>query len=305
MVLILLKLKVNGYITTQMRKVMNYYFSVVDYIPATTLRGAILNEYYREKGKIDESFYISPAYPMKTAPSHYFSPATERKGKEFRERKGVLLEKDEEIAKGKEIKDVLALDFKKKPKIGTLITFKNEDRGENVYESKKSESVILMHVAVDKYSGASHKGMLFAYEYKYFEELWALASDSSEVIDVVKRVRIGRSKNRVSKYVEIEKVKEVSIDEPKGLSYCLSPCIPSLLGKEFFKAKWIIGDTSTYSGWFTNDHFSGQKPVFNTLKEGSLVYVEKVDENEKIMASGLNFMFKIGDLKSLLDKVGL
>ena len=302
--MIVLKLRVNGYITTQMRKVMNYYFSVADYIPATTLRGAILNEYYHQKGKIDESFYVSPAYPSNTAPAHYFSPATERKGAVFREVKGVLREKDKELEKvtdERQLKDVLKVGGK--PKIGTLVKFYREEGNENVYKGWSSESAILMHVAINKYSGASEKGMLFAYEYKRFGTLWALASDS-EVIDVVKRVRIGRSKNRVSKYVEIEKVKEVELDEPKGLSYCLSQCVPSLFGKEFFKAKYIIGDTSTYSGWFTNDYFSGQKPVFATVKEGSLVYVERVND-KKLMTAGLNFIFKIDDLKSLLDKVGV
>ena len=302
--MILLKLKVNGYITTQMRKVMNYYFSVSDYIPATTLRGAILNEYYHEKGKIDESFYVSPAYPLKTAPAHYFSPATERKGAIFKEEKGILKEKEKEIEKAKDEKEMKeVLNVKGKPKIGTLITLQGEEGNENVYEGWKSESVMLMHVAIDKYSGASTKRMLFAYEYKKFDELWALAS-SSEVVDEIKRVRIGRSKNRVSKYVEIEKVREVKLDETKGLYYCLSPCVPSLFGKEFFKAKLIIGDTSAYSGWFTNDKFSGQKPVFTTIKEGSLVYAESVSGNsKKLMPAGLNFMFKIDDLKSLLDRV--
>jgi len=304
--MILIKLIVKGYITTQMRKVRNYYFSITDYIPATTLRGAILNEYYQQKGKIDEDFYVSPAYPLKTVPAHYFSPATQRKGAEFREEKEVLKKKDEEFVQGKEIKEILKLDVKAKPKIGTLITFSDEKEGQNVYTAKGSESVVLMHVAIDKNSGASRKGMLFAYEYKHFDELWALASDSSDVIDVVKRVRVGRSRNRVSKYVEVEKVKDVSLDELKdGLSYCLSPCVLSLFGKEFFKAKRIIGDTSTYSGWFTNDKFGGQKPVFTTLKEGSLVYLEGGNNNmnDKIKRAGLNFMFKIADLKSLLDRV--
>jgi len=303
--MILIKLKVKGHITTQMRRVKSYYFSVTDYIPSTTLRGAILNEYYHQKGKIDENFYVSPAYPLKTAPAHYFSPATQRKGAEFREEKGILRKKDEEFLRGKSVEEILKLKGKgHKPKIGALITFSREENGENVYKGKGGESVILMHVAIDKTSGAAREGMLFAYEYKYFEELWALASESSEVIDVVKRIRIGRSKNRVGNYVYIEKVKEVSLEEPKGLSYCLSPCVPSLFEKEFFKAKLIIGDTSIYSGWFTNDKFSGQKPVFTTLKEGSLVYVEGVSENnKKIMAAGLNFMFKIDDLKSLLDRV--
>ncbi|WP_016730668.1 hypothetical protein [Saccharolobus islandicus] len=289
-----------------MRRIRNYYFSITNYIPSTTLRGAILAEYFNQTGKIDENFYVSPAYPIRTAPAHYFSPATERKGDEFIEAKKVLEKKEKEFEANKPIEEIMKLEIEgknPKPKIGSLITYEGESEKENKYKGFSSKSTIQMHVAIDKTSVSSYKGMLFAYEYKHFDEMWAIASDS-EVIDTIKIIKIGRGKNRGNKIVNIVKVKEVSLDQSKGLLYCLSPCMPSLFGKTFFKAKHIIGDKSMYSGWFTTDSFSGQKPVFETLREGSLIYVESFNNEKNIMMpAGLNFMFRISDLKSLLDKV--
>nr|8BMW_M Chain M, CRISPR-associated protein Cas5 (Type III-D) [Saccharolobus solfataricus] len=300
--MILIKLKVKGYITTQMRRIRNYYFSITNYIPSTTLRGAILAEYYNQTGKIDENFYVSPAYPIKTAPAHYFSPAKERKGDEFIEVKRILEKKEKEFEANKPIEEIMKLEIDgkhPKPKIGSLITYEGETDKENKYREFSSKSIIQMHVAIDKTSISSYKGMLFAYEYKEFDEMWAIASDS-EVIDTVKRIKIGRGKNRGNKVVDVEKVREVSLDQSKGLLYCLSPCIGSLFGKTFFKAKYIIGDKSIYSGWFTVDSFSGQKPVFETLREGSLVYVESFSNEKSLMPAGLNFMLRISDLSSIL-----
>jgi hypothetical protein len=305
---VLLKITVNRYITTQLRKVANYYFSTADYIPSTTLRGAILAEYYYQKGKIEEDFFVSPAYPLNTIPSHYFSPAKDRKDKSFIETKNVLEKKDELIGKKSEneLKDKIseAMSVEGKPKIGTLITYKNDNNNQNVYEQFFAASAIQMHVAIDKTSVSSYHGMLFAYEYKKFDELWALAKPS-EVIDLVNRVSIGRGKNRAGNIAEVKKVKDLSLDDPKGLSYCLSQCVPSLFGKKFFDSKVIIGDTSLYTGWFTTDSISGTKPVFKTLKEGTLVYIVDKYYDSRIMASGLNFILKIPDLKYLLDKVKL
>ncbi|TRM77714.1 hypothetical protein DJ531_10090 [Sulfolobus sp. A20-N-F6] len=296
--LALLKITVKRYITTQLRKVKNYYFSTADYIPSTTLRGAILAEYYYQKGKIEEDFFVSPAYPTNTLPSHYFSPAKERKGKDFIEANGVLNEKEKVIGEGR-ISEAMKVEGK--PKIGALITYKGDEKDHHVYQQFSAESTIQMHVAIDKKSVSSYQGMLFAYEYKKFDELWALAKPS-EVIDLVKRVGIGRSKNRVGNIAEVNKVREINLDDPKGLSYCLSQCLPSLFGKKFFDAKTIIGETSLYTGWFTTDTISGNKPVFKTLKEGTLIYIDEYYDS-RIMASGLNFILKIPDLKYLLDKV--
>ncbi|AWR98159.1 hypothetical protein DFR86_00175 [Acidianus sulfidivorans JP7] len=291
-----------------MRKIRNYYFSIANYIPSTTLRGAILAEYYNQTGKLDENFYVSPAYPIKTAPAHYFSPATKRKSNDFVEVKKILEVKEKEFDANEPIEKIMELNEEKnkkkefKPKIGSLITYYGENEKENIYKGFSSKSIIQMHVAIDKNSVSSYKGMLFAYEYKQFDEMWAVASDS-EVIDIIKRIKIGRGKNRGNKIVDIEKVREVQFDQSKGLVYCLSPCVPSLFGKTFFKSGHILGDKSIYSGWFTADGFSGQKPVFETLKEGSLVYVESFSDENSLMPAGLNFMFRISDLKSLIDKV--
>ncbi|AHC52242.1 hypothetical protein SUSAZ_10325 [Sulfolobus acidocaldarius SUSAZ] len=295
---VLLKITVNRYITAQLRKVGNYYFSTVDYIPSTTLRGAILAEYYYQKGKIEEDFFVSPGYPINTLPSHYFSPAKDRKDKTFIETKNVLEEKDKVIGEGK-ISEAMKVEGK--PKIGTLITYKEDNGNQNFYEQFSAESTIQMHVAIDKTSITSYQGMLFAYEYKRFGELWALAKPS-EVIDLVKRVSIGRSKNRTNNIAEVKKVRDLDLDDPKGLSYCLSQCVPSLFDKKFFDSKAIIGDTSLYTGWFTTNLISGTKPVLKTLKEGTLIYIDKYYDS-RIMASGLNFILKIRDLKHLLDEV--
>ena len=309
----LLRLTVNGFITTQTRKVMNYYFSISDYIPATQLRGAILAEYYYQKGKIDHSFYTSPAFPSNSAPSHYFSYAEGRKSNEFVEEKGVLKLKGEELAKGKALSETLKLKEEEKPRIGVVITRKSVEKDRTRYVKFTAESFISMHVAIDKRLASSYHRMLFAYEYKKFDTLWALAQPS-EVLDVVKggTIRVGRGKNRGNYGVKVEVVKEVDLPEPKGLSYCLSQCIPSLLGRKFFEVKKdiegipiIIGDTSTYAGWFTNDKISGQKPSFKTLSEGTLIYVEDGKNFSDLLPAGLNFMFSIEDLNSLLERVGV
>ncbi|BFH74739.1 hypothetical protein SJAV_26830 [Sulfurisphaera javensis] len=300
----LLRLKVNGYTTTQMRKVKNYYFSVADYIPSTTLRGAILAEYYHQTGKIDESFFVSPAYPINTAPAHYFSPAEKRKASTFIEKRGILKEKSEELDKGKEMIDIMELDDPElKPKIGALITYLGKEDNYHKYTAYRSEAVILQHVAVSKGEniGTSERGMLFAYEYKKLGEMWAIAKPS-EVVDTVKEIRVGRGRSRGNKAIVIEKVKEIEIPDGKGLSYCLSPCVTSLFGKEIIAGKkQAIGDTSLYSGWFTLNTHAGQKPVFETLKEGSLIYVEKI--NVDLRPAGLNFILKIEDLFDLLNRV--
>lgn len=299
---VLLRLKVNGYITTQMRKVKNYYFSVTDYIPSQTLRGAILAEYYYQKGKIDYSFYVSPSYPVGVAPSHYFSPAEGRKSSSFVEEKEILKRKSEEIEKKKE--EALRLEKEEaKPKIGTLIKLSEKSDKYYKYHSYHPETIVLTHVAIDKKTASNYHGMLFAYEYKKFETMWALASPSSEVFDIVKEIRVGRGKSRGSSRVTVEKVKEVELHEPEGLSYCLSPVVPKLFDKKFFSTKIIIGDEGMYSGWFTTDKMAGEKPVFKTLKEGSLIYVEEKKDFEKLFTAGLNFVFRIDDLGSLLEMV--
>ncbi|QIW22831.1 hypothetical protein EWF20_00735 [Sulfolobus sp. S-194] len=309
---VLLKLEVNGYVTTRVRRIGNYYFSTTDYIPATQLRGAILAEYYYQKGKIDQSFFTSPAFPIDSAPSHYFSPAEGRKSSEFTEEKEILRKKNEELEKNKSLKEVLKLSRDKKPRIGMIIK-RVESKGVeeiNKYTKFSTESFISMHVAIEKTLASSYHRMLFAYEYKKFDELWALAKPS-EVIDIIKtgKIRLGRGRNRTNTLATVEVIREIDLPEPQGLSYCLSQCIPSLFGKELFTVgevegrKVIIGSTSTYVGWFTNDSISGQKPSFKTLSEGTLVLVKNKENYEQLLPAGLNFMFGIDDLDSLLRKV--
>lgn len=306
----LLKLTVEGYVMTLARKVRNYYFSLTDFIPATQLRGAILSEYYYQKGKIDQEFFISPAYPADTAPTHYFSPSEGRKSDKYSEERGILKKKSEEIDQNKHLKEIMALGGEKKPKIGVLIKKDLENPQMTFYSRFTADSIISMHVAINKKLGSTQHGMLFAYEYKKLGNMWALAKPS-EVIDVIKssKLKLGRAKSRINTEVKVEVKGEVELPEPQGLSYCLSQCVPTLFGKTYFTVKKvdgqkvIIGDTSVYTGWFTNDHMSGLKPVFKTLSEGTLVFVENKGEYDKLLPAGLNFMVSTEDLRSLLDKV--
>jgi|GEM_PF-905030 hypothetical protein len=309
----LLKLTVNGYITTRTRKIGNYYFSVTDYIPATQLRGALLAEYYYQTRKIDQSFFSSPAFPIDSAPAHYFSPAEGRKSREFVEEKGILRRKSEELEKqGKTLREVLKLEGEKKPKIGAIIKRKESNKDETRYSHFNSESFISMHVTIEKTLASSYHRMLYAYEYKRFDTLWAIAKPS-EVIDVIKgnKVRLGRGKNRTNALIIVDVISEIDLPEPHGLSYCLSQCIPSLFGKQLFtvgkadRRSIIIGSTSIYAGWFTNDKISGQKPSFRTLSEGTLVFVKDKGSYSEVFPAGLNFMLGIDDLDSLLQKVSV
>ncbi|ARM76982.1 hypothetical protein B6F84_00015 [Acidianus manzaensis] len=286
-----------------MRKIKNYYFSVTDYIPSTTLRGAILAEYYYQKGKIDQNYYVSPAYPKSSAPAHYFSPAVSRKSKLFEEEKEILQKKSAEMKEGKSLEEIMKFKSEEtpKPKIGTLITLNKEENEKYLYSQYSSESTIEMHVAIDKDKATSVTNMLYAYEYKKLGEMWAL-SQPSEIIDVVETIRVGRGKNRGNKEIQIQKVKEVEFPESEGgLSYCLSQCVTKLFGNQILSAKSIIGDTSIYSGWFTTDEYSGQKPVFNSIKEGSLIYLDRI--NVDLRPAGLNFLLSIKDLHELLKVV--
>lgn len=307
----LLRLTVNGYITTRTRKIGNYYFSVTDYIPATQLRGAILAEYYYQKGKIDDSFFSSPAFPIDSAPAHYFSPAESRKSSDFVEEKGILRRKSEELEK-QALKEVLKLEGEKKPQIGVIIKKKESDKHETKYIRFSAEAFVSMHVAIEKTLASSYHRMLYAYEYKKFDTLWAIAKPS-EVIDIIKgsKIRLGRGKNRTNALVTVDVVTEVDLPEPQGLSYCLSQCIPTLFNKQLFTVgkvdgkSVIIGNTSTYAGWFTNDKISGQKPSFVTLNEGTLVYIKDKGNYDELLPAGLNFIFGIDDLDSLLQKVSV
>mgnify|MGYP001770686388 CR=1 FL=1 len=307
----LLKLTVNGYITTLTRRVMNYYFSVTDFVPSTQVRGAILAEYYKQKGKVDMDFFVSPAFPLESAPAHYFSPASGRKSGNFVEKRGILKEKEDELSKGRPLSEVLRLNKDDKPRVGAIIRRVEVDKDSTKYTKYTAESAISMNVAIDKTLASARHGMLFAYEYRRFGELWALARPS-EVLDVVKggEIRIGRGKNRGNTAVKVQVVREVELPEPEGLVYCLSQCVPSLLGKEFFKVKRdsegvpiIVGETSTYAGWFTTDSVSGQKPSFRTLSEGTLIYIEEKRNYADLLPAGLNFALSINDLSSLLDRV--
>ncbi|QKR01119.1 hypothetical protein GWK48_10550 [Metallosphaera tengchongensis] len=297
-----------------MRRVLNYYFATSSYIPSTTLRGAILNEFYQQKKRVPVDFYASPAYPARGAPAHYFSPASGRKSEGFEEEQGILRRVEEEMKGVKDEKGLLNILSNRvkdmKPKVGTIVLYEKNENGKNKYKEFHSESIVNMHVAIDKRTGSSHHGMLFAYEYKKVMEMWALASPG-EVLDVVKaskKILVGRGKMRSGNVVDVEVVRELSdFERPEGLVYCLSQCVPRLFGKEVLMVRRLgdrmlaIGDTSMYTGWFTTDTLRGTRPTFKVMREGTLLFVEegKLD----LRAAGLNFAFKIPDLGELIKRV--
>jgi hypothetical protein len=296
-----IKLKIKEPIAFSSRRIKSYYFSSADYLPAQTIRGAIIDA----KGDYSllDSYYTSPAYPVvdkkPSVPSHALSPAKSRKCKKHLEVKGIL-----ERLKNEGVEKLLVnYPVEAKPKIGDLIYLTSEDEKYNYYEKVEVPSIITQHVAISKKTGSNEGGMLYAYEYKLLDEVWFLASDDLGL----KELRIGKGRNRGFGSAEVESVKEVDLNEPKegDVVYCLSQCLP-FFGKTFFDYDFIIGRTELYLGWFTRYDgklIMGQKPVIKVLSAGSLVKLKKIYDLDYLKPAGLNFMVKISDLGELIKKV--
>ncbi|NON61610.1 RAMP superfamily CRISPR-associated protein, partial [Acidianus sp. RZ1] len=187
-----------------------------------------------------------------------------------------------------------------KPKVGQIIRKEMEGRKFTLFKKVELEGQVEMSVAIDKHTASSEKGMLFAYEYKFPEKMWALAQPG-EVLDSVDRIFIGRGKSRGFGWVDVRKKKEIDVEEEgKGKYYCLSQCVPTLFGKTYFQVDKIYGDLSYYISWFTNDEHEGYRPSFKALKEGSIIQGERTKENPPLLSAGLNFAIKIEDLTTLL-----
>jgi hypothetical protein len=309
----LLRLKVKGYINAYSRRVMNYYFSSTDYVPATTLRGAILELEYQTKGKVNDKFWVGPALPLGSAFSHFFIPLNEKArdgGKdsaEAQEMKGVLeeagkVDKWDKESVYKLVREKGLLGHGRKPRIGAVIRKVGERDGYNLYERVRLNSVVQMQTAVDKLTGSNAREMLFAYEYKEFRDLWALSSPDLPQDRGV--LRMGRGKSRSGFQVSFEKVRELDLELAKKgeVGYCLTPCAPSVMGVKLLDGDYL-GDLSIYTGWFTNDHVTGTKPTFRVLREGTLVKVREAGNYQRLLGAGLNFLVKVNDLGELLEKV--
>ncbi len=298
----LIKIKINEPIAFSSRKIKNYYFSSTEYMPAQTIRGAIINA--KEDYSLLCSYYTSPAYPIigekPAVPSHAFSPAKSRKSKEYVEEKGILSRLEKE---GENLLLNYPYSVDAKPKIGDLIYMTSEDDKYYYYSRAEIPSVITQHVAISKKYGSNEGGMLFAYEYKILEGAWFLASDDLGI----KQLRIGKGRNRGFGSAEVQSVKDIEFEEPKGGEwvYCLSQCIPSL-GKKFFDYESIIGKKELYVGRFTRvvdgKMITGNKPVIKVISPGSLIKIKSVYDLD-LKPAGLNFMVKISDLGELIKKV--
>lgn len=291
-----------GYATVSSRKIMNYYFSERDYVPATTMRGAFLYPLVARGRKVEdlEGYFFTPGYPVKggpTAPVHPLAPAVERKSREYAELRGVLRR-----WAGEEFSQLLR-DERVKPRTGDLVRFRSSRGQENLYEGVSLEAFIQDNVAIGKESGSSKSNMLFSYEIKNYETVWVLSNLDLEV----EEIQVGRGVTRGLGLGKVRRVREVELDlpGPGEVGYCLTPCVPSLFGREFFNPEEIRGDTDLYVSWYTWGKRAGLRPSFKVVKEGSIVRVKDVnwDRLMELWPAGLNVMVKIGDLEELLRRV--
>ncbi|AWR95460.1 hypothetical protein [Acidianus brierleyi] len=289
------------------RAIKTYYYTTKDYIPATTLRGALLESYLRNSGDLYKKisdFYVSPAFPLNSAPSHPFLPAISRKSEDFVEEPNSLqiknLQNDLERTLN-EIKEKYSKDQYPKPKTGTIVKLENTNSIPYKYKSFGFNSIINMHVAINKFHGASESGMLFAYEYKEVGDLWAIASEDLGVNEAY----IGKSRYKGAGKVEVKKVKEYEIPNPNegDWAYCLSPCIEKFLDKSFFEYEEALGKEELYNAWFTYKDLMGRKPLLKVLSPGSIVKIKKIYNIDELKPAGLNFIIKINDLGSFLRGV--
>ncbi len=299
------------------RNVGNYYLSELDYIPSQTLRGALLNSLIASGSVIRDDFYVSPAFPVGAAPAHAFMPAKSRKSGELLEIKGVIgklgddwrdelfstIEKVKLMAEANAGDGTSRKGIEPKARVGEIAQLKGGATESSwSYEVVHLSSSVGMHVAINKGTGASEKGMLYAYEYKKAEQdMWALASD-----DVgVREIRIGKSRGKGAGIAEVSVAGKVELKEPQEgeWGYCLSQCLPSFLGRTYFEAEHVVGKRDIYTGWFTLGESAGSKPALITTSPGTLVKVKKKGELDELRPAGLNFIVRIDDLGSFLSEV--
>ncbi|QOJ78812.1 hypothetical protein IG193_08705 [Infirmifilum lucidum] len=317
-----------GWLNYSSRRVMNYYLVDRDFIPATTLRGAILAEMYSQKGSVDEDFYTSPAFPVlevgaepgrggasrrlaPTAPPHALVMLKGRKGREAYELEGCIGDASSygpllEALKAVHEKLKEKLESEPKPALGGLVAPLGKSEDLASYARVSPEATVEMHVAISKRTGSSMKGMLYAYEYKRAPKYWALVAET-EAADYLKpgvALRVGRGRSRAPGALRVEKVVGVKAEElaGPGVGYCITPCVPRLFGREVFQAGGALGYYDIYNAWFTVDGGSGFKPAFRVLAEGALVEVRE-RASVDLRPAGLNLILSIGDLYGLLGEV--
>lgn len=289
--------RLEGNINYYNRKLKSYFIIAKDYIPATTIRGAIEYLYLARFKRIDDTIYASSAFPIiedrPTAPAHPFMYRIERKSNEMVEDPGAITNKAK--PNPEKVKEP-------KPSPGSLVLEK--EKKEYYYDKYTPKKKVEMHVAVSKFTGSSQKGMLYAYEYiKGVQGYWFLTGDNTELKEG-DELKIGRGRTREGGKLVVEKVYGVKLEEVKGggeVGLCLSQCTPKVLGIEALEVNEIWGYYDIYNSWFTSDGVSGTRPSFRVLGEGSVIEVKKVKEDFK--TAGLNFIVSVPDLHSLLKEV--
>ncbi len=285
------------------KNVKSYFLSTEDFIPSQTIRGSIVNALIMGGTDPDKTmdFFVSPAYPVNSAPAHPFVLAVARKSDTLVEVKESLKHVDDGMDKlreeaAKSIPDVMDKDGSKlKPKPGVAVTMEKEESSFYRYSRVKITSVIQGHVAVNKVTMNKEGGMLYHYEYKSPYKFWAI---SSQVPFQQLEVNIGRSKGRGFGNAVVKKVKDIDLnDNVDGKwAYCLSPC--------FAEIQEGLGKMTYYTGWFTSKDMRGTKPFIRVASQGSLIKVKEKGLYD-LKPAGLNFAFSLDSLGSLLQKVRL
>ncbi|ABP95326.1 MULTISPECIES: hypothetical protein [Metallosphaera] len=298
-----------GYATVSSRRIEHYYFSEKDFIPSTTVRGAFLNQLVRDRGLEElERYFFSPGYPIYGRPSgpiHPLAPALGRKRNEYVELPGILQRWGKEDY-GKLLAEIVGGSgqerIRPKPKTGDIVVPKSSGKV-NFFSRISLDTFIQDNVAIGKGSGSSKTGMLFSYEVKDYGDVWVISNLDVEVTEI----HVGRGWTRGLGTGKVVKRGEVDLDlpGPGDVGYCLTPCVPSLLGREFFSAEEVRGTTDIYMSWYTWGKRAGLRPSFKVVREGSIVRVKDVDQDRlmELWPAGLNMMVKVPDMASLLEKV--
>jgi len=210
------------------RRTRTGYLGSLDYIPASTLRGAVVSAMYRE-GVIGEAFLkleaskptiiASPAYPMvdgeEAKPAHPFIFMCKRCKLENNEPyfvdgealKGILEGRGPEVkvecANGH--RTVRSLHYK------PVVSVHGK---ENSFKSAEPSGFRYVSVNISKDRAAAVRGRLYSYEaLAEGQEFWAFVSSRKEHLELDSmRLRIGRGISRGMGDALISKVEEVDMD---------------------------------------------------------------------------------------------
>ncbi|MEN2974896.1 MAG: RAMP superfamily CRISPR-associated protein [Candidatus Caldarchaeales archaeon] len=217
-------------VTSKMSK--RGYCTPLDYIPPSTLRGALISSLYRSE-IVDKDYLsreaespnivTSPAFPLdrgrESYPAHPFiyecKIPHEKNGQRFRERYNDGREILQTIKEGLDIK-IRQLCSVGHPSLENLhprllIPLKES------FEEVKLLTMHFVNTGVNKHRGTSHKGMLFEYE-AIVEgvEFWSNISTPEEFVEVFKpgfEFSIGRGVSRGFGKAVIKDVKKINLDE--------------------------------------------------------------------------------------------